>query len=223
MQLSQGPPLTLKSDWKWRVEAARLTGANQLMTSVNMRQFLDMLLHLVARPSEASARTGLMLSSTGYQRCFRLTKGWSGCGICFGYMDYTVIISTPKMAEYFLYNPILNNPRMTDLVSYIDLVLDQTAKGFRTAFQLVRTQLLHRMLAVIWSFSDTMPDMIGGILATWIQHSFKDIGQDDWFEVASLDRYRFDYEQSQLFPPMTCVLMQPLYGSPSSLLTLMRD
>ncbi|KAJ3564033.1 hypothetical protein NP233_g8558 [Leucocoprinus birnbaumii] len=127
-----------------------------------------------------------------------------------GNMDYTVVISTPKMAEYFLYNPILNNPRMTDLVSYIDSVLGLFAIEAKSEAVKLRN-CLPRALAsdgkgASYSFSarsysaapqdaggdmvisDTMPDMIGGILATWIQHSFKDIEQDDWFEVASLDR-----------------------------------
>ena len=41
LQISQGPRLALKSDWKERLEVAKLTGTNQFMSSKNMRQFLD--------------------------------------------------------------------------------------------------------------------------------------------------------------------------------------
>ncbi|KAF5346079.1 hypothetical protein D9756_010837 [Leucocoprinus leucothites] len=136
IQLSQGLPLTLKSDWKERVEAARLVGANQFMSSADMRQFLNMLLHLVARPSEASARTwvdaflyrvsamlppGKRMSLTDMEYTISPVTIPTASGTdttLVGYRDYTAIISTPKMAEYFL-----NNPRVTDLARYIDSVL----------------------------------------------------------------------------------------------------
>lgn len=47
--ITAGSPLSLKDDIAQRVDAARLVGADHFMSSSNMHQFLDMLLHLVVR------------------------------------------------------------------------------------------------------------------------------------------------------------------------------
>ena len=50
IQITAGPPLSLKDDVAQRVDAARMAGADHFMSSRNMHLFLDMLLRLVARP-----------------------------------------------------------------------------------------------------------------------------------------------------------------------------
>jgi hypothetical protein len=50
IQITVGPPLSLKDDVAQCVDAARMAGADHFMSSRNMHQFLDMLLRLVARP-----------------------------------------------------------------------------------------------------------------------------------------------------------------------------
>ena len=56
LQISQGPLLSLESDWKERFEAAKLTGVDYFLSSSNLYRFLDMLIQLVARPVCARTR-----------------------------------------------------------------------------------------------------------------------------------------------------------------------
>ncbi|KAF8630304.1 hypothetical protein AX17_005440 [Amanita inopinata Kibby_2008] len=253
MQISQGPLLSLKSDWKKRVEAAKLAGADQFMSSLNLHQFLTMLLHLIARPSEASARTWVdaflyrasAMLSPGKRMALNVEYTISPVTVptasgtettLVGYMDYTVVVSTPHFAQYFV-----NNPGVSGLIRKSDsvlrfLVIEAKAEVIKLQDCLpqILTQLYasakklnkHHIRGALtngyqWLFliltvdpngqggsyrisprphsvapqdtggdlviPDKMPDMIAGILATWIQHSCEDIGQDDWFEVASIE------------------------------------
>ena len=50
IQITKGPPLSLKDDVAQHIDAARLAGTDHIMSSSNMHKFLDILLHLVARP-----------------------------------------------------------------------------------------------------------------------------------------------------------------------------
>lgn len=50
IEITEGRPLVLKEGSSNRVEASKLAGADHFMSSRNMHMFLDMLLHLVARP-----------------------------------------------------------------------------------------------------------------------------------------------------------------------------
>ena len=56
IQLSPGPFLYLKSDWKQRVADTRSAGADHFMSSANLQRFLNMLRRLVARPVYANSR-----------------------------------------------------------------------------------------------------------------------------------------------------------------------
>jgi len=135
IQLSPGPLLYLKSDWRQRVADTRLSGADHFMSSANLHRFLNMLLRLVARPSEASARTWVdaflyrasamlpndrsMTVNVEYTVSPVAVPTASGADIILiGYMDYTVVVTDLKMADYFL-----NNPGVRELVRYIDSVL----------------------------------------------------------------------------------------------------
>jgi hypothetical protein len=105
------------------------------MSSANLHRFLNMLLGLVARPSEASARTWVdaflyrasamlpddksMSLNVEYSVSPVTVPTASGVDIILvGYMDYTVVVADSMMADYFL-----NNPGVRDLVRYIDSML----------------------------------------------------------------------------------------------------
>ncbi|KAF8798599.1 hypothetical protein BYT27DRAFT_7264729 [Phlegmacium glaucopus] len=136
IQITAGPPLPLKDDLAQRVSAARLVGADHFMSSTNMHKFLDMLLRLVARPSEASARTWVdaflyrasaMLPPTK-KLIFNVEyKVWpvsvlTAMGtevLQVGYVDYTTVVTNDvKIARYFL-----NNPGIGEVLQEVESVL----------------------------------------------------------------------------------------------------
>jgi len=142
IQITEGPPLSLKDDVAQRVDAARLVGADHFMSSRNMHKFLDMLLPLVPRPSEASARTWVdaflyrasamlsprkqMVLSVEYNVSPVSVPTASGSEVILvGFIDYTVVVTNDvKIARYFL-----NHPGVWDLAQQIESVLRSEGSG----------------------------------------------------------------------------------------------
>ncbi|KAG6907088.1 hypothetical protein DXG01_010622 [Tephrocybe rancida] len=64
LKIIERQPFLLKQDWKSRVDISKQVGANTFMSSENTYKFLDMLLHLVARPvcSQTRGRHGFHLT-----------------------------------------------------------------------------------------------------------------------------------------------------------------
>ncbi|PPQ91549.1 hypothetical protein CVT25_008668 [Psilocybe cyanescens] len=136
IQISPGPPLSLKDDVVQQTAAAKLASTDHLMSSKNMHKFLDMLLHLVAKPSEASSRTWVnaflyrtsamlppakqMVLNVEYNVSPVTKPTVLGSEVILvGVVDYTIIVTNdPKMAQFFL-----NNPGIQNLMQYIESVL----------------------------------------------------------------------------------------------------
>ncbi|KAK2460199.1 hypothetical protein APHAL10511_007790 [Amanita phalloides] len=136
IQITAGSLLSLKHDVAQRVDAARLAGADHFMSSRNMHKFLDMLLHLVTRPSEASSRTWVdaflyrasamlpptkqMVLNVEYNVSPVTVLTASGSEVVLvGFIDYTVVVTNDvKVARYFL-----NSPRVWNLMQRIESVL----------------------------------------------------------------------------------------------------
>jgi len=248
IQITAGPPLFLKDDVAQRVDAARMAGADHFMSSRNMHQFLDMLLRLVARPSEASARTWVdaflyrasamlpptkqMVLNVEYNVSPVSVPTASGSEVLLvGFIDYTVVVTNDvKIARYFL-----NHPGVRNLAQHIESVLgffvveakDRDVKLddhvpqvltqlYAAATKLKKTHIRGTLTnGYEWLFlvlnvnsngtgasyrisdrsysaapqetgvnmviPDMPPDMIAGILASWIEHSCEDLLEDDWF------------------------------------------
>ncbi|KIJ98357.1 hypothetical protein K443DRAFT_123702 [Laccaria amethystina LaAM-08-1] len=134
-KITAGPPLSLKDDVTQRVAAARLIGADHFMSSSNMHKFLDMLLRLVARPSEASSRTWAdtflyrasailpppkqMVLNVEYSVSPVSVPTASGSEVPVGFIDYPIVVTNDlKIARYFL-----NHPGVWNLTQYIESVL----------------------------------------------------------------------------------------------------
>lgn len=248
IQITQGPPLSLKDDVAQRVDAARLAGADHIMSSRNMHKFLDMLLRLVARPSEASSRTWVdaflyrasamlpptkqMVLNVEYSVSPVSVPTASGSEVILvGFIDYTVVVTNDrKIARYFLNHPGVRNlaqqiesvlgffvveakDRDVKLDDYIPQILMQL---YAAATKLKKTHIRGTLTnGYEWLFlvlnvnsngkgasyrvsdrpysaapqetgvnmiiPDMPPDMISGILASWIEHSCEDLLEDDWF------------------------------------------
>ncbi|PPQ94305.1 hypothetical protein CVT25_004962 [Psilocybe cyanescens] len=248
VQISPGPPLFLKDDVAQRVATAKLASTDHLMSSENMHKFLDMLLHLVAKPSEASSRTWVdaflyrasamlppakkMVLNIEYNVLPVTIPTVLGSEVILaGIVDYTVIVTNdPKMARFFL-----NNPGIRNLMQYIESVLGffvVEAKAqdvklddhipqivlqlYAAAKKLKKTHIRGTLTnGYEWLFlvltvnqdgegasyrvsdraysaapqenlgdeviPDVPPDMISGILASWIERSCEDLLEDDWF------------------------------------------
>ncbi|KIJ06761.1 hypothetical protein PAXINDRAFT_182629, partial [Paxillus involutus ATCC 200175] len=136
IQITGGRPLSLKRDVAQRIGAARLAGADHFMSSMNMHKFLDMLLSLVAKPSEASARTWVdaflyrasamlpptkqMVLNAEYNVSPVSVPTASGSEVILvGSIDYTIVVTNDdNIARYFL-----NNPGVRDFAQQIESVL----------------------------------------------------------------------------------------------------
>ncbi|KAF8966663.1 hypothetical protein BDZ97DRAFT_1657425, partial [Flammula alnicola] len=236
--------LSLKDDVAERVNAARLAGADHFMSSMNMHKFLDMLLCLVARPSEASSRTWVdaflyrasamlppakrMVLNVEYSVSQVSVPTASGSEVILvGFIDYTVVVTNDvKTARYFL-----NHPGVRNLAQQIESVLgffvveakdrdvkldDHVPQANAAATKLKKTHIRGTLTnGYEWLFlvlnvnsngkgasyrisdrsysaapqetgvnmviPDMPPDMIAGILASWIEHGCEDLLEDDWF------------------------------------------
>lgn len=231
-----------------RVKASKLAGPNHFMTSKNMHEFLDMLLHLVARPSEASARTWVdaflyrasAMLPPGKQMVLNVEYNLSPVSVptvsgsemlLVGFIDYTVVVTKDEQIARYL----LNRPGIAQLVQQIDSVLgffvvEAKQRGlqledhvpqvltelYAAATKLKKTHMRGALTnGYEWRFllltvnsngkgasyrisdrsysaapveagvdmviPDMPPDLIAGILASWIEHSCEDLGQDEWF------------------------------------------
>jgi len=132
--------LSLKGDMAQRVDTARLLGADHFMSSRNMHNFLDMLLCLVVRPSEASARTWvdtflycasamlpptkqMVLNSEFNFSPISVPTASGSEVILVGFIDYTVIVTSDvNNSRYFLNFP-WNNPGVRNFAERIESVL----------------------------------------------------------------------------------------------------
>jgi len=247
IQITAGRPLFLKSDVVQRVNAGKLAGADHFMSSENMHQFLNMLLHLVARPSEASARTWVdaflyrasamlpptkqMVLNVEYNVSPVSVPTASGSEVILvGFIDYTVVVTDDvKIARYFLNHPGVRNlaqqiesvlgffvveakDRGVKLDDHVPQVLTQL---YASATKLKKTHIRGTLTnGYEWLFlvlnvnsngkgasyrisdrsysaapqetgvnmviPDMPPDMIAGILASWIEHSCEEVLEDDW-------------------------------------------
>jgi len=248
IQITEGPPLSLKDDVAQRVDAARMAGADHFMSSRNMHQFLDMLLRLVARPSEASARTWVdvflyrasamlpptkqMVLNVEYNVSPVSVPTASGSEVLLvGFIDYTVVVTNDvKIARYFLNHPGVRNlaqqiesvlgffvveakdrdvklddhvPQvltqlyaaatklkkihirgtLTNGYEWLFLVLNVNSNGKGASYRISDRSYsaAPQETGVNMVIPDMPPDMIAGILASWIEHSCEDLLEHDWF------------------------------------------
>ncbi|KAG5649608.1 hypothetical protein H0H81_002860, partial [Sphagnurus paluster] len=228
IQITEGPPLSLKNDVTQRVAAARLTGADHFMSSSNLHKFLDMLLRLVARPSEASSRTWVdaflyrasailsppkqMVLNVEYSVSPVSVPTASGSeAILVGFIDYTVVVTNDrKITRYFL-----NHPGVRSLAQHIEsvlgffvveakdrdvklddhipqvlmqlyaaakkLIVNPNGKGASYRISDRSYSAAPQEAGVDMIIPEMSPDMIAGILASWIEHSSQDLLDEDWF------------------------------------------
>ncbi|EIM81866.1 uncharacterized protein STEHIDRAFT_114557 [Stereum hirsutum FP-91666 SS1] len=198
LQITEASELALKSDSSRRTEEAKSVGADKFMSSTTMLSFLQLLedhtiRSICMRPSHFNTHVVALLVGQDETDIYRFSR------------DITFLRTRTTTPGFFIAEAKASTPHLVDYVPQAVAEMMTCAKRTHLRGVLTNGELwvfvivirnpecpgggyytsppiqLQRNKAAI---DEDSANTISGILAAWIERSFDDIGEDDWFFVS---------------------------------------